>query len=114
MTGIQHDPNLLWILIIAMGVGTFAIRLSFLQLFEHVDTVPTRLERGFRFVPAAVLMALVLPKLVYVDGSVVLSVTNERLVAGTIGAVVAWRTEDVAATVVVGMIAVWVLGTILP
>lgn len=114
MTGLEYDPNPLWIIIIAMGIGTFAIRLSFLQLFERVDTVPTRLERKLRFVPAAVLMALVLPKLVYVDGSMAVSIANERLVAGAIGAIVAWRTEDVATTVGVGMIAVWVLGMILP
>ena len=44
-----------------VDVGTFLIRFSFLFLFEYVAAVPEGVERALRFVPAAVLAALVAP-----------------------------------------------------
>ena len=60
-----------------------------------------------RFIPGAVLATLVVPALVYTDGSLALTVGNEKLLAGALAAIVAWRTENVLATIAVGMIALW-------
>ncbi|UPV98867.1 AzlD domain-containing protein [Halorussus gelatinilyticus] len=99
----------LWLVILAAGVGTFLIRFSFIGLFGLLDDVPAVVERALRFVPAAVLAALVAPQLVVVDGSVALSPANPRLLAGALAALVAWRTEDVLATLVAGMAGLWLL-----
>ncbi|UPV72832.1 AzlD domain-containing protein [Halorussus limi] len=99
----------LWLVILAAGVGTFLIRFSFIGLFGLLDDVPAVVERALRFVPAAVLAALVAPQLVVVDGSVALSSANPRLLAGALAALVAWRTEDVLATLVAGMASLWLL-----
>ena len=91
-----------WAIVVAVGVGTFCIRFSFIYLFEYLSEVPDGLERALRLVPAAVLSALVVPAVV-VDGSPALSLDNGRLLAAGAAAVVAWRTENILATIAVGM-----------
>ena len=100
-----------WLAIVVAGVGTFLLRASFLFLFERVGGVPSRLERALRYVPAAVLAALVVPALAAPDGAPTV-VGNDRLLAGALAALVAWRTESVLATIVVGMVALVALGAV--
>ena len=102
-----------WTVIILVGVGTFLIRLSFFVLFEYLETVPEGLERALRFVPAAVLAALVAPAVVVVDGSPAISLANGRLLAAGLAVVVAWRTESVLATIVAGIATLIGLGFVL-
>ncbi|MFB6141033.1 MAG: AzlD domain-containing protein [Halosimplex sp.] len=97
-----------WPLIAVLGVATFALRLSFIQFSGVVDEFPPAARRALTFVPAAILAALVAPELVAVDGSLVGAVLNPRAIAGAVGAVVAWRTDDMMATIAVGMAALWV------
>ncbi len=99
----------IWLVVLAASLGTFAIRLSFLALFGRLGEVPPWLERALKFVPAAVLTALVAPRLVYLDGTLALGLGNDRLLAGALAAVVAWRTESMLWTIVVGMVALWTL-----
>ena len=98
-----------WLVVLAASAGTFAIRLSFLALFGRLERVPPRLELALQYVPAAVLTALVAPRLVYLDGALALGAGNERLLAGLVAAVVAWRTESMLWTIVAGMVALWTL-----
>ena len=97
-----------WSVILAVGAGTFAFRFSFVYLFEHVDEVPALVERALRYVAPAVLAALVAPSLLLVDGSIAV-VGNERLLAGLVGAAVAWRTESIIWTMVAGVGALMVV-----
>lgn len=92
----------IWAAIAAIAVGTFALRFSFLYLFERVGDVPEGVERALRFVAPAVLAALVAPALIVVDGTVAV-VGNDRLAAGLVGAGVAWRTESIIWTMVAGV-----------
>ena len=101
-----------WSAILAIAVGTFALRFSFLYLFERVSDVPPTLERALSFVAPAVLAALVAPALLVVDGSMTV-VGNERLLAGLAGAAVAWRTESIIWTIVAGVGALMVLQAVL-
>jgi branched-subunit amino acid transport protein len=105
----SYGPAAIWGVVVAIGVVTFLIRVSFVALFGRLDTVPPRVQQALRFVPAAVLSALVAPSLVTIEPTVVATLTNERLLAGVVAAVVAWRTENVFATIVVGMLALWTL-----
>nr|WP_213640258.1 AzlD domain-containing protein [Pseudomonas lalucatii] len=95
-------------IIFAIGLGTFALRLSFIELLGRASP-PPYLQRALRFVPAAVMAALVLPALVNLDGAPDLSLGNERLLAGALAAFVAWRTRQVLLTLAVGMAALWLL-----
>jgi branched-subunit amino acid transport protein len=111
MTAGPPPGRLVWLAIVVGGVGTFLLRASFLFLFERVGGVPPRLERALRYVPAAVLAALVVPAFVAPEGAPAL-LGNDRLLAGALAALVAWRTESVLATIVVGMVALVVLGQV--
>ncbi|MGB9963416.1 AzlD domain-containing protein [Halobacterium sp. CBA1126] len=102
----------LWLVVAAAAAGTYALRVSFIALFGRLDDVPPRVERVLSYVPPAVLAALVLPELVLSDGALAVSLGNDRLLAGAIAAVVAWRTEDMLATVVVGMAALYALSLV--
>ena len=98
----------LWLLFLAIGLGTFSLRFLFIYLFGKIE-MPEWLRRALRFVPAAALAALVFPALTHSSGSLDLSLHNLRLLAGLGGALVAWKTRNVLLTIVVGMILLWVL-----
>jgi branched-subunit amino acid transport protein len=87
---------------------TLAIRLSFILLFGVIE-VPPILRRALRFVPAAVLAAIILPEILLREEKVSLSLGNERLLAGVVAMAVAWRTRNVLLTIGVGMAALWLL-----
>lgn len=107
MTQVLPDSTGLWLLIATIGVGTFALRLSFIQLYALLDEVPPQFQQALRLVPVAVLSALVLPALVSLDGSLVRVLVNVRLLAGVVAGVVAWRTGNMMATIGVGMGILW-------
>ncbi len=92
----------LWLTIIAAGLITYAFRLSFILLWERVD-VPLWLQRSLRFVPPAVLTAIIFPELFLPSGSLNLSLGNARLIAGILAGLVAWRTRNIMLTILVGM-----------
>ncbi len=100
-------PVRVWVAIVVIGVATYGLRLSFIHLFGLIDEVPPWLRRPLRYVPPAVLAALVIPDLITVRPSVVATLVDERLIAGAVAAVAAWRTESVFATIAVGMVTLW-------
>jgi branched-subunit amino acid transport protein len=109
-----YGPVAVWAAIVAVGVATFGIRLSFIYLFGHIETVPPRATQALRYVPAAVLAALVVPAVVSIEPTVAATVTSDRLLAGVVAALVAWYTEDVTATIVVGLVALWLVRFVVP
>jgi branched-subunit amino acid transport protein len=94
--------------LVVAGLATFATRLSFIALAGRRPTPPL-LARALRFVPPAVLSAIILPELLVQRGEPHLSAANARLVAGALAAVVAWRTRNVLLTIALGMCALWIL-----
>jgi branched-subunit amino acid transport protein len=95
-----------WLLFLVIGVGTFLLRFSVIALWGRFGTVPDGVERGLRFIPPAVLSALVFPAIAAVGGHIEL---GPRTVAGAIAAVVAWKTKNVFFTIVAGMAALWII-----
>ena len=104
----EYGAAAVWGVMIALGAATFGIRASFVYLFGRIDEVPDRVTNALRFVPPAVFAALTLPAIVAPEGAVVI-VGNERLVAGVVAGVVAWYVDDILATIVAGMVALWLL-----
>ena len=101
----------LWLTIFGAGAVTFALRLSFIALLGR-KRIPHTLGRALRFVPAAVLSAVVVPLLFYENGALVVSLGNERLLAGLVAALIAWRTRSVLFTLGGGMATLWTLQAI--
>jgi len=98
----------LWLAIVAMGLITYGLRVSMIILFGRV-AMPEVLRRALRFVPPAVLAAIVLPELLIPGGRFALPPDNARLVAGVVAAGVAWWTRNVFLTIGTGMALLWVL-----
>jgi branched-subunit amino acid transport protein len=101
-----------WLAIAGMGVVTLGLRISFLLLPERVQ-LPRFLRRALPFVPAGVLTALWAPELLLQKGVLNLSLDNERLLAGIVAIVAAWRWRLTFATIASGLLALhlfdWVL-----
>jgi branched-subunit amino acid transport protein len=95
----------IWAVIVVVGALNYASRLSFIAFFANRE-VPRLLARALKFVPAAMLTALVLPMVIPLDagGSPVLS---PRVPAAILAAVVAFRTRSTLLTLAVGMLALW-------
>lgn len=102
----------IWLVMIAIGVITYATRLSFILLFGKMD-MPGNLRRALRFVPATVLSAIIFPELLVREGALDLSLGNERLLAGILAFLVAWRTKNAVLTILIGMAALLLLQTLL-
>jgi branched-subunit amino acid transport protein len=102
------STSTLWLAIVGAGAGTFALRLSFIALLGQVE-MPLFLRRVLRLVPAAVLTAFVIPLLFYENGALQVSLGNERLLAGLVAALIAWRTRSVLFTLGGGMAMLWTL-----
>jgi branched-subunit amino acid transport protein len=101
-----------WLIIIVMGLVTFGIRLLPIVLLGRIE-IPIVVQRALRFVPPAVLSAIVAPELLMPGGEFNLSLDNARLLAGVIAMLVAWRTKNVLATIAAGMVALWVLQSLM-
>ncbi len=98
----------LWLIILLGGLVTFAIRLSFIQFWGRLN-LPDWLQRALRFVPPAVLTAIIFPELLILDGALDLSLTNTRLVAGAVAILVGLKTKSITWTILVGMSVLWLL-----
>ncbi|MCP1675949.1 branched-subunit amino acid transport protein [Natronocella acetinitrilica] len=99
---------LVWTLVVVIGVVTFALRLSGILVLGSRE-MPPLLERALRYVPAAVLAAIVVPAIIHGGPDQGFHAGNSRLFAGLLAAVVAWTTRSVLATLGVGMGSLWLL-----
>jgi branched-subunit amino acid transport protein len=95
-----------WTAIVLAGIGTYAMRASFLALAHKLSEVPPWAERILRQIPPAALAALVVPALVRPHGD--LNLLQARLAAGALAAFVAWRTRNVALTLIIGIAALMI------
>jgi branched-subunit amino acid transport protein len=96
------------VLIVSMAAVTWIARASFIMLGERVAFPPV-LRRALTYVPPAVLAAIVAPALAQPSGTL-LGPIDARLVAGAVAGMVAWRTHNIVATFVTGMVVLWAVG----
>ncbi len=100
----------LWLLLLGMGLITYAIRLIPILALER-RPLPPRLRQALRFVPPAVLSAIIFPELLWPSGRLDVSLGNDRLIAGLLAIAVAVFSKNVLLTIAVGMLALWGLQT---
>ena len=96
----------LWAVIVAVGALNYLSRLSFIALFAKAS-IPPLLARALRFVPAAMLTALIVPMVV--DAPTAAAWLDPRSVAALIAAAVAFATRSTLKTLAAGMAALWLL-----
>jgi branched-subunit amino acid transport protein len=99
--------NRTWTAIVLAGIGTFAMRASFLAFAHRLVDVPPWAQRILRQIPPAALAALVIPAMIRPHDAI--DLTQPRLVAGLLAAVIAWRTKNIALTLIVGIGALMIL-----
>lgn len=92
----------LWLLILAAGLLTYLIRLSFILLLNRFY-LPNWFRRSLRFVPVAVLSAILMPEVLTRNGALDISLLNPQLYAAAAAALVAWRTRNILLTILAGM-----------
>ena len=98
----------IWSVILGGMVVTYASRLSFISLLP-AHRLPGWLRLALRFVPPAVLAALVAPELLRPAGPLAISLANDRLLAGLVACLVAWRLRNTWLTLGAGMVAYLIL-----
>ena len=103
----------LWVTIIIVGLLTLGLRLSFMVFTGKMQVAPI-VQQTLRFVPIAVLSALIAPALFFKNDSLNLSLTNARLIAGIFAILVAWRTKNVLLTILSGMACLLILQLFVP
>ena len=102
-----------WLLLIGMGLVTYAIRLSLIVLIGRVD-VPPLVQKALRFVPPAVLSAIIFPELLRPVARLICLLEMCGCWPECWPPGVAWRTKNVLLTIGVGMVALWVLQVVVP
>ena len=101
----DYSPTAIWLLIVVIGLGTFALRFSLIALAGKNDRIPEPALRALRFIPPAVLAAIAAPAFLRQG----VSFGNLRLFAGVVAYLVAARTKSVLWTIVSGMTVLWIL-----
>jgi branched-subunit amino acid transport protein len=97
---------IIWMMTIGIALATFAIRFAPIALLSRLE-LPDWLKSALRYVPPAVMTAIVTSSLFFVSGAPTIAVDPPRLLAATFAALVAWRTRSTLWTVVFGMLALW-------
>ena len=100
-----------WTTMVLIGAGTLLLRLSFIGLVGH-GQLPWGLRQALRFVPPAVLSALVVPAVLGLGHAGGAGAEPVRWLAALVAAAVAWRWGNVLWTMGAGMGVLW-LGTAL-
>jgi branched-subunit amino acid transport protein len=92
----------IWLVMVVGGLLTYLTRLSFIYLFSHAS-LPAWMRSGLKYVPPAVLSAIIFPEIFLQNDRLAISVENTRLLAGIVAALVAWRTRNALLTIIAGM-----------
>jgi len=102
----------IWLVMLLGGLITFAMRFSLIYLFGRFE-IPETIRKALHYVPPAVLSAIIFPELFLRNGALDLSLENTTLLAGLIAILVAWFSKNTLITILVGMLALFLLKWIL-
>lgn len=97
----------LWAVILAVGALNYLSRLSFIALFAR-RSMPPLLARALRYVPPAMLAALIVPMVVDWKGATA-DFATPHVIAALLAAAVAYHTRSTLKTLGSGMAALWTL-----
>lgn len=91
-----------FLLILGMMVVTFSVRYPVMAIVGRIQ-LPERVFRALRYVPVAVLTAIIVPELFIRDGHFAITIANAYLVGGMVSIIVAWRFHNLLLTIIIGM-----------
>ncbi|MGC9467140.1 MAG: AzlD domain-containing protein [Anaerolineae bacterium] len=99
------DQRTIFVTMLGMLVVTYLPRVLPLWLFSS-RSLPPLVVAWLRYVPVAVLAAMLLPSLLLVEGRIDLGLGNVFLWVALPTVLVAWKTKSLFVTVLVGMVLV--------
>ncbi len=102
-----------FLLIAGMAVVTMATRIPVL-LWLSKRKLPNSLFRALRYVPPAVLAAIIVPEVLLPGGKLALGFDNAALAASVAAVLVSWRTRNLILTIVLGMATLFIWRVIFP
>ena len=94
------------IMLTGMALVTFGVRYPVLALLSRFE-LPEPFQRALRYVPPAVLTAIILPAVLLPEGKLAIQYSNAPLAASLVSVLVAWRTKNLLLTILIGMLALW-------
>ena len=97
---------MVWAMIVGTALVTFLLRFSFLGTVNP-HAMPERFRAALRFVPPAVLAAIVVPQVLIREEAIQLGPDNPRLLAALVAIAIAWFSKSVVWTLAGGMIVLW-------
>jgi branched-subunit amino acid transport protein len=100
------------LLIAGMSIATMATRIPVLLWFSR-RKMPEGILRALRYVPPAVLAAIIAPAVLMPGGQLSLSLENAALPAALIAILVSYRTRNLLLTIVIGMAAFFLIRTLI-
>jgi len=92
-----------WLVLFLGGILTYLTRLSFIYLFGLWE-MPLWLLKSLRYVPPAVLSALIAPELFIQSGQFLISFENMKLLAGVVAIMTAIFTKSMFWTISSGIL----------
>ena len=107
-----YTPTDLWIIILALGAGTFLIRFSFLGFLGN-RTLSPWLLRHLRYTAVGILPAMVTPLILWPEATEG-QIDPVRIVAAALALGVGLWTKSAIWAIVAGMSGLWLLGYLLP
>lgn len=101
-----------WGIFLLGGLATFLIRFSFIWALGRVK-VPSFLHRALRYVPPAVLSAIIFPEVLLSGGKLDLAASNHRMLAAGVAVGVAAYSKKILPTIAAGMAALFAFRALL-
>lgn len=102
--------SIFWFAVIGSGLITLLLKSSFLMAASRFGDLSPTVRTVLSMVPAAALGALALPTLLVVERQLVLA--PDRIVAGLVVVLVAWRTKNLLLTLVAGFVTLIAAGSL--
>ncbi len=90
-------------LVAGMMIVTFGVRYPVLALVSRI-TLPPAVLAALKFIPPAVLTAIIVPAVLMPQGVLDIGIDNAYLVAAVVAGLVAWRSNNLLLTIVLGMV----------
>lgn len=90
------------LMIIGMGLATYFTRFGTFFFFGDKE-IPPRVKVFLKYIPIAMLTAIIAPALVMPADELFLSTENHYLIAGVVAGAVAFVTKSVILTVAIGL-----------
>jgi branched-subunit amino acid transport protein len=99
-------------LIVGIAALTFFTRFAFAVTLKKTK-ISENWNRWIVYIPIAVFTTIIVPSLLAPNGALELSVQNEYLIAGIVTFLIAYKTKNLAGTVIIGILIIILLRVLL-